>query len=90
MSIKELFEAFSDPARLKIVELLQEKDMTPSEMAKELGLSKPTISHHLNVLKKAGVVDFYKKGKHLLYTLELSVFDEIIKFAMKFKKEVES
>ena len=84
MSFKELFEAFADPARLKIIDLLQEEDMTPSQLAEKLGLSKPTISHHLNILKRAGVVDSYKRGKNVYYTLEISIFEEIIRFAMKY------
>ncbi len=86
MGIKELFVVFSDPVRLRMVELLQERDWTPSRLAEELGLSRPTVTHHLNIMRRAGVVSCEKRGKEVLCSLELTVFQELIEFAAKFLK----
>ncbi len=87
MGIKELFGVFSDPVRLKMVELLRERDWTPSQLADVLGLSRPTITHHLNMLRRVGVVSCEKRGKEVICSLELTIFQEMIKFATKYLKE---
>ena len=87
MGIRELFEAFSDPVRIKMIELFKEKDWSPSQLARELALSRPTITHHLNILRRAGIISCTKKGKEITCSLELTVFQEIIKFATNYLKE---
>jgi len=87
MSIKELFEAFSDPVRLRIIELFRERDWTPSQLSDVLELSRPAVTHHLNILRRAGVISCVKRGKKVICSLELTVFQEIIKFASGYLKE---
>ncbi len=53
---EETAKIFSDKTRLKIVELLSEKELTNSQLARMLNLSKPTISHHLKILLDSGIV----------------------------------
>lgn len=53
---EETAKLFSDKTRLKILELLSEKELTNSQLARMLNLSKPTISHHLKLLLDAGIV----------------------------------
>jgi predicted hydrocarbon binding protein/biotin operon repressor len=53
---EETAKLFSDRTRLKIVELLSEKELTNSQLARMLDLSKPTISHHMKLLLDAGIV----------------------------------
>ena len=65
--LNDAFKALSDPTRRKILELLQEKDMTAGEIADSFQISKPSISHHLSILKNADMVlderqgDVYKR-----------------------------
>ncbi len=87
MGIRELFNVFSDPVRLKIVELLKERDWTPSQLAEELGLSRLTITHHLNLMRNAGVVNCTKQGKEVICSLEETVFQEILEFAARFLRK---
>jgi DNA-binding transcriptional ArsR family regulator len=47
------FKALSDPTRRKNLQLLKEKDLTAGEIADSFNISKPSISHHLNLLKQA-------------------------------------
>ena len=46
-----------------------------------------TISHHLSILKQAGLVDDQKSGKYIYYRLNLTVFEEILSWIQGFMKE---
>ncbi len=56
-----LFKALNDNTRREILELLREKDLTAGEIADQFNISKPSISHHLDLLKQAGLVESTKK-----------------------------
>lgn len=85
MSLSSAFKALSDPVRRKILFLLREKDMTAGEIAEKFEVSWPTISHHLSVLKEAGMIVDEKRGHHIFYSLNTSVFEEILAFLMELK-----
>ena len=51
-----LFKALNDPTRRQILDLLKEKDLSAGEIAEAFDISKPSISHHLDLLKNAGLV----------------------------------
>ena len=53
----EAFKALADPTRRRILELLRSADLTAGELADHFDMTKPSISHHLNTLKAAGLVD---------------------------------
>ncbi|MCR4443380.1 MAG: autorepressor SdpR family transcription factor [Peptococcaceae bacterium] len=72
------FKALSDPSRRKILQLLRSKPMTAGEIANQFNISKPSISHHLNVLKQADLIEDERQGQNIVYTLNTSVFDNII------------
>ncbi len=48
------FKALNDPTRREILDLLNKKDMTSGEIADQFDMTKPSISHHLDLLKQAG------------------------------------
>ena len=79
-----LFKALNDNTRREILELLREKDLTAGEIADQFDISKPSISHHLDLLKQAGLVESTKQGQFVYYTLNTTVMDEIIKWMMQF------
>ena len=72
------FKALSDPTRRKILRLLQKKDLTAGEIAEHFTMSKPSISHHLNMLKQAKLVLDERKGQHISYSLNTSVVQEML------------
>ncbi len=76
MNLNNLFHALSDPTRREIIMLLQEKDLTPGEVAEHFPITKPSISHHLDILKRAGLVVTERKGQFIMYSLNMSVFEE--------------
>lgn len=64
-----LYRALGDETRLRILRLLADRDRYLTELANELGLSKPTISHHLALLRTAGLVTVNEEGNLTYYTL---------------------
>ena len=65
----DAFEALGDPNRRAIVELLGERDRSVRELADELPISRPAVSRHLRVLKRAGLVTDRPEGTRRLYRL---------------------
>ena len=79
------FKALSDPTRRKILELLREKDMSAGEIADHFKISKPSISHHLNLLKNSELVLGEKIGQNVYYSLNTTALQELIKWFFNFK-----
>lgn len=67
----EIIKALADPTRLKIVYILSKTDeLCVCQIIETLNKSQSTISHHLNILKKAKLVDWRKKGQWIYYSLK--------------------
>ncbi len=64
-----VMKALSDPNRVKVVKMLQQKEMCVCEIRFALGLAQPTISKHLKVLEDAGLVQSKKDGLWVNYSL---------------------
>jgi len=71
-----LYRALGDESRLRILRLLAERDRYLTELATELELSKPTISHHLAQLRSAGLVTMTEQGNLTYYTLRRARAEE--------------
>ena len=82
MSSDKLFKALSDRTRRRIVTLLRERDMTAGDIASHFNMSKPSISEHLKILKNAYVVFSEKQGQFVVYSLNATVFHDMISFFM--------
>ena len=65
----KVMKALSDPSRVKILKMLQHRDMCVCEIQAALGLAQPTISKHLKILEEAGLVGFVKDGLWVNYFL---------------------
>ena len=74
------FKALADPTRRKIILLLKDRDMTAGEIADQFDITKPSISHHLNALKQALLVTDNRKGQNIYYSLNTTVFQEVVKW----------
>ncbi len=74
--MNDTFKALSDPTRRQIIQLLKERDMTAGEISDHFSISKPSISHHLNILKQARIVQDERQGQNMLYSLNLTVIQE--------------
>ena len=64
-----VMKALSDPSRVKILKMLQNRVMCVCEIKEALGLAQPTVSRHLKVLENAGLVGYKKDGLWVNYHL---------------------
>ncbi len=65
----KVMKALSDPNRVKLLKILQERDMCVCEIRAALGIAQPTVSKHLKVLEDAGLVRHEKDGLWMNYYL---------------------
>lgn len=84
--MNDLFKALNDETRRQIVELLKEKDMNAGEIADQFTMSKPSISHHLDILKRADLITSEKKGQFVEYSLNTSILEDLISWILTLKK----
>ena len=84
MSLNQVFKALSDPTRRQILNLLKKSDLTAGEIAEHFSMTKPSISNDLNVLKQAELVTNDRKGQHIYYSLNTTVFTDVLKWIMDF------
>jgi ArsR family transcriptional regulator len=67
-------KALADPDRLQIIQCLQDGPKNVSQIAQLLGSEIAKVSHHLGVLRHAGLVQDHKEGKFVIYSLHPDVF----------------
>jgi DNA-binding transcriptional ArsR family regulator len=69
--LTEVFRSLADRSRLQILALLaRHGEMNVTAIGQEIGQSQPAVSHHLNQLKKAGLIDYRRDGKFNFYRLD--------------------
>jgi ArsR family transcriptional regulator len=76
------FKALADPTRREILRLLAKGDLAAGEIADRFDMTKPSISHHLGVLKQAGLVLDERRGQNIIYSLNTTVFQDVVSWAM--------
>jgi ArsR family transcriptional regulator, arsenate/arsenite/antimonite-responsive transcriptional repressor len=83
-----LFQAMGEPARQQIILLLAEtEELNVSEIAAQMDLSRPSISHHLKVLRAADLVTARREGTENFYKLTI---DDALGLLTRFVAEVEA
>lgn len=86
LQLNETFKALADPTRRKILELLKERDLTAGEISEYFNMTKPSISNHLKILKQADLVQDEKRGQFVIYSLNTTVFQDLIGWFFSFQK----
>jgi DNA-binding transcriptional ArsR family regulator len=76
LSVVRLHRALGDDTRLRILKLLASRDLYLTEIAQQLELSKPTIKHHLALLRAAGLVTITESGTVMYYSLRRNRLDD--------------
>jgi DNA-binding transcriptional ArsR family regulator len=76
------FKALADPTRRKILAMLREKNLSAGEIADAFEMTKPSISHHLAILKNAELVGAERDGQNIIYSLNSSVMQEFLQEMM--------
>ena len=82
-----LFKALNDHTRREILEILKNGDMNAGDIADKFNMTKPSVSHHLDLLKQADLVVAVKKGQFVEYSLNMTVMDEIMAWFVQFKTQ---
>ena len=86
MSLSSTFQALSEPNRQKILDLLKKRELSVTEILEHLKVTMPTLSHHLDILKRADLISGRREGQQIIYSLNLSVMEEAAEQIIKFFK----
>jgi DNA-binding transcriptional ArsR family regulator len=81
-----IFKALNDATRREILELLKQKEMVAGEIADHFNISKPSISHHLDILKQADLITSEKKGQFIIYSINTTIMEDVLQWILTFKK----
>ncbi len=82
--MKNVWSAMSDKTRREILTLLKTRPHTAGEIADQFELSAATVSHHLSVLKTSGLITSEKRAQTIIYSLNTTVFQDILKMIAGF------
>ena len=78
------FNALADPTRRRILALLRDGDLPAGQIAGHFEMAWASVSHHLNVLREAGLVLSQREGQFLIYSLNTTVFQDALQHLMEF------
>jgi ArsR family transcriptional regulator, arsenate/arsenite/antimonite-responsive transcriptional repressor len=84
MTLNSTLQALADPTRRRILELLRKKDMSVGEINTHFDITMPSLSHHLSVLKQNDLITYRRQKQELIYSLNLSVFEDVAEKLYKF------
>lgn len=84
MGFPETFKALSDPARREILTMLRDGRKSAGEISAQFDMTAATISYHLKQLKNAGLIYETKEKNFIYYTLNTSVFEEMMLWMSQF------
>jgi len=77
-------KALGDPTRREILRALRAGDLSAGEIAERFPITNASISHHLAVLREAGLVSAERNGRSIIYSLNATVFQEFMGEMMRF------
>ena len=84
--MKDIFKALNDETRREILELLKKSDMTAGEIADNFSISKPSISHHLDILQRADLIVGVKNGQFIHYSINTTILDDVFTWLLTLKQ----
>jgi DNA-binding transcriptional ArsR family regulator len=73
----EIFQALSDPARLRIVEAMKSGECAVNDIVERMDIHQSGVSRHLRILAEAGIVQMRPHGQQRLYSLRREAFDQL-------------
>lgn len=85
--MNDIFKALNDETRRQILTMLRKRDMTAGDIADKFHISKPSISHHLEILKRAGLVTSEKQGQFIIYSVNTTIIDDLLQWVIALKKK---
>lgn len=90
MGFPETFKALSDPVRREILTMLKEGRKSAGEISSHFDMTGATVSYHLSQLKKAGLVYEEREKNFIFYSLNISVFEEIMMWVSQFTSDADT
>lgn len=84
--MNDIFKALNDATRREILELLKTKNLSAGEIADQFQMSKPSISHHLDILKRADLITSEKSGQFIFYSINTTIMEDVLQWILTFKK----
>lgn len=90
MSFQKTFKALADPTRRAILDILKDGAKTAGEIGSCFAMTGATISHHLAVLREAGLISDDKRGTYIYYELNMSVLDELVGWVAALKGDAQN
>lgn len=82
MENDRVFRALSDPTRREILRRLSRGELSAGKLAEHFATGRPTLSHHLLVLRDAGLVRSRRAGQRVLYALDATVADDLVTWVL--------
>jgi DNA-binding transcriptional ArsR family regulator len=76
--MNDAFKALADPTRREILRLLRRGEMNAGELAGHFDMTKPSLSHHFAMLKKADLVSARREGQQIYYSLNTTVAQDLM------------
>lgn len=78
MSLPDAYRALADPTRRRILKLLRDGELPAGAIADQFDISWPSVSRHLGILARAGLVETTRRGQQLVYALTTPVLVDIV------------
>ena len=85
----EIFQALSDPARLRIVEAMKSGECAVNDIVERMDIHQSGVSRHLRILADAGLVQMRPDGQRRLYSLRKEAFDELEAWVAAYRRHWE-
>ena len=82
MTSNEAFKALADPTRREILSLLRHGEMTAGTLAERFDMTRPSVSHHFAVLKKADLITSRREGQTIWYGLNTTVVQDLLAWGL--------
>ena len=77
-----VFKALADPTRRQILKVLQQGSLTAGDLSERFPITRASLSHHFSILKNADLVRAERRGQHIVYSLNTTVFQEVTQMLM--------
>lgn len=87
LSMNAVFKALNDTTRREILIMLRKRDLTAGDIAAKFDMTKPSISHHLDLLRQANLVISMKEGQFVYYSLNMAKINEVKDWAAQFEEQ---
>jgi len=86
MAASQVFAAISDPTRRELLDLLAEREYAVNDLVSRFEVSQPAVSHHLRILREAGLVKKREAGRQRLYRLEARPLREVYDWVAHYER----